>query len=320
MVKGDPEFVTTLAAYVLEQRGQLLRPTLVLGCSLLRGATSCSATAISAGALVELIHCASLLHDDVVDMASFRRQRATVNARWGNREAVLLGDYVLALVVQLLAELGDRKVLAAGHRITRAMSVGELIEVQHATRLDLNEETYLEIISGKTASLFAESCYLGGWAAGLPDVELDHLSGFGHGVGMVYQILDDLLDVTGSADRLGKDTARDMANGNITLPVIRALVTGSVDLRRHLERALTDGDESFIRENLASIVVGSGAYHYCLARAREYAESAAGRLASLSTGCPASIVKALGEVTGYMFERLEAGGGVKGAATRTAAL
>jgi octaprenyl-diphosphate synthase len=306
---SDYPFVNDLAQYALTGRGQMLRPSLLLATSMLGGGPTPPAKAIQLAAMVECIHVASLLHDDVVDGGRFRRKLQTVNAKWGNKEAVLLGDFILAMAHEALSDYPDTRVLKSAHRITRTLAMGELVELQYATDVHLDEETYCRIISHKTASFFAECCYLGGWAANLDNADLERLATVGHSIGMAYQILDDLLDVTGSLAALGKDITHDILAGNITLPIIHSLsAAGKEEPRARLKKALETGDLEFIRENLSRLVMESGGYDYCIRRAESFTNKAADAIGALPKSCPRPVVSAIGQVTEYMFARLKAGG------------
>ena len=315
--RAESEFVSNLAEYALKVRGQMLRPSLLLTCSLLGGAAEPSAGAVSLAAMVELIHGASLLHDDVVDGGRFRRKFATVNAKWGNKEAVLLGDFVLALALDILSDFPDSRVLKSAQRITRTLAMGELIELQHASDVNLTEAQYLEIIGFKTASFFGECCYLGGVMAGLESGPLEALQRAGTSVGIAYQICDDLLDVQGSFSGLGKDITADVLNGNITLPIIRTLTMDTPGATQ-LRAAIAAADGTWVRANLPQLVRDSGGAEHARALAREYAATASAAIESLPAACPRPIVRALSGFPEYMFARVETGGDAEAAAARVA--
>jgi len=318
LARTETPFVTNLAEHALLARGQMLRPSLLLASSLLGGASEPCPEAISLGVIVELIHCASLLHDDVVDKSRIRRRLITVNAKWGNKEAVLLGDFVLARAIRCLCKVPDPKVLASIERITYSLSVGQLMELEQSGNIDLDEDSYLRIISHKTARFFAECAYLGGWTAGLDDDALTHVSSFGLSLGMSYQILDDLLDILGSAPGMGKDTTHDAANGNVTLPVIWLLRSALPSQRDRVIEALNARDLTFLRDNLVRHVADGGARAYCIEKARSYSAQAKSEIDALSARCPSTIERALTEVLGYVFARVDAGGDASLAAAKAA--
>lgn len=315
--RAESEFVSNLADYALRARGQMLRPTLLLASSLLGGAAEPPPGAIALGAMVELIHGASLLHDDVVDGGRFRRKLATVNAKWGNKEAVLLGDFVLALALDILSDFPDARVLKSAQRITRTLAMGELVELEHAQDVNLTEAQYLEIIGYKTASFFAECCYLGGVMGGLDADSLEKLSRAGKAIGMTYQICDDLLDVVGSLSGLGKDITIDVLNGNITLPIIHAL-SATTPGAEQLKAAIGKADSTWVRAHLPQLVRESGGAEYAHQRAREFANEASRAIEALPPSAPRAIVRALADFPEYMFARVTTGGDATAAATLVA--
>lgn len=317
LARAESAFISTMADHALRTRGQMLRPTLLLASSLLGGATEPPPGAVALGAMVELIHGASLLHDDVVDGGRFRRKLITVNAKWGNKEAVLLGDFVLALALDILSDFPDPRVLKSAQRITRTLSMGELVELEHASDVNLTEAKYLEIIGYKTACFFAECCYLGGVVGGLDGDALEKLLRAGKAIGMAYQICDDLLDVVGSLSGLGKDITADVLNGNITLPIIRTLAmrsAGAEDLRAAIARA----DATWVRAHLPSLVRESGGAEHAEARLREYAAEAARAIEALPSTAPRTVVRALANFPEYLFARIRTGGDAAAAASLVA--
>jgi octaprenyl-diphosphate synthase len=313
--RAENAFVGELAGYALAQKGQLLRPSFLLTCSLLGGRETAPDPAISLAAMVELLHCASLLHDDVVDQGRYRRQVLTVNAKWGNKEAVLLGDFVLALALDLLSDFPDSRILKSGARITHTLALGQLLELQHVGDMDLDEAGYLAVIGSKTADFFAECAYLGGLAAGLPDGALASLARAGRWLGLTYQVLDDLLDLIGSSSGMGKDTRTDPANGILTLPVLHTLSEAApAGPRARLRALLAPGAAASATGEIRDLVVSGGGAARALARAREFSREAQGELDRLAGLCAAPVVAALRELPAYMFERAEAGGDATGAA------
>ena len=309
MATAESPFVTGLAEYAFASRGQMLRPRMVLSCSMLGGAEAPGPMAISLAAMVELIHCASLLHDDVVDGARVRRKVVTVNEKWGNKEAVLLGDFILSMALELLSDWPDSRVVKSGSRITHTLAVGQLVELEHERDLALAEAKYLEIIGFKTAGFFAECCYLGGLAAGLEAEDLERLSRAGHAIGMAYQIVDDLLDLTGSSSGLGKETVQDMVNGNITLPIIYTLSERAPAVAREkLQRLLDAGDVAELRQCLTELVQDAGGYEYARQRAESFARDAARGFDALPATCSRTVVRAMHDFPEYLFARLTTGG------------
>ncbi|MCZ7535346.1 MAG: polyprenyl synthetase family protein [Acidimicrobiia bacterium] len=241
-VRSDDRFLVDVASHLLSAGGKRLRPTLTLCATYAaRGAEQpAHAAAITGAASVELVHLGSLYHDDVIDEAGTRRGVPSVNARWSNIVAILAGDYLLAKASELAASLGaDVAGLLAA--TIGELCRGQVLELQHLFDVDRTEESYYSAIEGKTASLMASSCRIGGMVNEVSDATLDALTRFGHHVGMCFQIVDDILDVTRTEEELGKPSGNDLHEGVYTLPVIQAVST-SPELRDILGRKLDRDD------------------------------------------------------------------------------
>jgi len=241
-VSADDRFLGEAAGHLLAAGGKRLRPTLTF-CSAYaaRGAeTGASDDVITGGAAVELVHLGSLYHDDVIDEAETRRGVPSVNARWSNIVAILAGDYLLAQASGLAASLGaDVAALLAA--TIGELCRGQVLELQYLFDTERTEDSYLSTIEGKTASLMATSCRVGGMVSDVSADTLDALTQFGQHVGMCFQIVDDVLDVTRTEAELGKPVGNDVLEGVYTLPVIYALQSSCADelssiLGRKLER------------------------------------------------------------------------------------
>jgi heptaprenyl diphosphate synthase len=242
--------------------GKRLRPTLTLCAAYAaQGVEAASAAAVTGSVSCELVHLGSLYHDDVIDEAETRRSVPSVNARWSNIVAILAGDYLLAQASSLAASLGAEVAGLLADTIGE-LCRGQVLELQYLFDADRNEESYLSAIEGKTAALFATSCRIGGMVAGVSDETLAGLTQFGHHLGMCFQIVDDVLDVTQSDEELGKPAGNDLREGVYTLPVIRALKE-SDELRKMLGRAIDWPDVAKARSIVAanaSATLLAGAY------------------------------------------------------------
>ena len=248
-VSADDRFLGEAAGHLLAAGGKRLRPTLTF-CSAYaaRGAdanadgSGASDDAITGGAAVELVHLGSLYHDDVIDEAETRRGVPSVNARWSNIVAILAGDYLLAQASALAASLGaDVAALLAA--TIGELCRGQVLELQYLFDTDRSEDSYLSAIEGKTASLMATACRVGGMVSNVSADTLDALTQFGQHLGMCFQIVDDVLDVTRTEAELGKPVGNDVLEGVYTLPVIYALQTeAKADLTALLGRKLERSD------------------------------------------------------------------------------
>ncbi len=226
--EGSPAYARHLLRHFPLNGGRGLRPALVLAAGSLKqkGKTKKpikNKRLLKAAAAIELVHCGSLLHDDVVDEAQLRRHSPTINRLFGTREAVLLGDYFLSRAFTLVLELKIPRATSAFVRLMEAMVKGELLELDKSAKIETTEEDAFHIIELKTGSLFAEACYIGGLVAGLPEARLKELHTFGMEAGRAYQLTDDLLDATSLSSQLGKDTGNDLLQGKPTLPLVHAL-------------------------------------------------------------------------------------------------
>jgi heptaprenyl diphosphate synthase len=236
-VRAEDRFLGEVAAHLLGAGGKRLRPALTLCAAYAAtGPDAATTAAVTGAASVELVHLGSLYHDDVIDEAETRRGVPSVNARWSNIVAILSGDYLLAQASALAASLGAEVAGLLADTIGE-LCRGQVLELQYLFDPDRDHESYFSAIEGKTASLMATACRIGGMVSGVSEATLDALTQFGIHLGMCFQIVDDVLDVTGTVDALGKPAGNDVHEGVYTLPVIDAIAT-SPALRTLLGRKL----------------------------------------------------------------------------------
>jgi heptaprenyl diphosphate synthase len=270
-VTSEDPFLTEVASHLIQAGGKRLRPALALATAeALRG--NVTDDTVQGGISVELVHLGSLYHDDVMDEASVRRGVESVNARWGNLVAIVAGDFLLARASELAAALGTEVAQLLAATIGR-LCEGQVTELRTAYDVGRTEEAYFASIAGKTASLMSAACRIGGLTAGASRAEIDALTDYGRAFGMVFQIVDDVLDLVGTEESLGKPAGHDMEEGVYTLPVIRALATPEAgeDLRAILGGRL-DAPE---RDKARSIVRATGGIPAALGVARRWADTAA---------------------------------------------
>ncbi|MBW3557279.1 MAG: polyprenyl synthetase family protein [Actinobacteria bacterium] len=286
----DP-FLSQVAGHLVAAGGKRIRPALTLAAALAGGA-AVDDDLIMGGISVELVHIGSLYHDDVMDEAESRRGVQSVNARWGNLVAILAGDFLLARASEIAASLGTEVAGLLAATIGR-LCEGQVGELRTAFDPGRSEAAYFESIAGKTASLTAAACRIGGVVAGLPRPAVDALTAFGEAFGIVFQIRDDCLDVTGTDEQLGKPAGQDLVEGTYSLPVIRALAMPDVgdELRPLLGRPL-DGPE---RDKAREIIQASGAVQQALATAQEYALTASAALSPLDSTPVATALAGAGQ-------------------------
>ena len=216
---SDVELVQQMTNYHIETGGKRLRALLTLGAAKLCGYSKGSRD-INLAACVELIHSATLMHDDVIDKGIIRRGKQTLNKVWGNQSSVLIGDYLLSRCFEMMVEDGNLEVLKLLSSTSSKIAQGEVLQLQHKGEVDMLEETYLKIISAKTAELFAAATKVGAILSGVDNKEKDALEFYGRNLGLTFQIADDTLDYNSELKLFGKTIGQDFFEGKITLPII----------------------------------------------------------------------------------------------------
>jgi len=275
---SDMSPVNTLCRHIEGYRGKRLRPILVLlsGVAAGRDGTLTEKHRVIA-AVVEMIHMATLVHDDVLDEAQIRRGVATLNYLRGNESAVMLGDYLISNSFHLCSSLMDPQINLSLGRVTNTLCEGELLQLHHRDDLDLDEATYFEIVRRKTASLIGESCRLGAALSGAAATMCDALYDYGVHVGVAFQIQDDLLDITGDEAVVGKSLHLDLDAGKVTLPLIRYLASADEAERTEVRRLFARGRAEKLRLRL----VESAAVEEARAEAHRLVDLAKAALAAL---------------------------------------
>jgi octaprenyl-diphosphate synthase len=271
--------IPALAEHLIAAGGKRLRPLLTVAASRLAGGRGESALKLAAA--VEFIHTATLLHDDVVDASQLRRGRTAAHLIWGAPQAVLVGDFLFARAFELMVETGVMRALEILARASRVIAEGEVLQLTRAHDLDLDQAVYLEIITAKTAALFAAAAEAGAVSAGVAEARSDALRDFGLNLGLAFQLADDALDYGGATETLGKNAGDDFREGKATLPLILAIARLPERERPFFERTVgrreqTADDFRRARE----LVAGSGALDATLALAADYAGRAKRALAA----------------------------------------
>ena len=289
--------ITEISDHLLWSRGKLLRPMLLLLAN--RIGDRPHSHAVTLAAVVELVHLATLVHDDAVDHSVLRRGMPTVNALWNHQTAVLMGDYLYSRSVTELARIGRVDLVEVLSRAANEMSVGELRQLTSCDALRFTEEDYYRLIASKTASLMAAACEMGA-VAGRAEYR-EPLSRFGHALGMAFQIVDDLLDYTEVESVTGKPAGQDLREHKVTLPLIAGMSVMGAAARADVERFFADPepDELGIQRVIA-ITDEHGGLEYARARAAAFGERATQALVSLP---PAEATDALRDLIAYVIER-----------------
>jgi len=291
--------IPALAEHLIEAGGKRLRPLLTVAAARLAGASTDAHLKLAAA--VEFIHTATLLHDDVVDGSEHRRGKVAAHLIWGAASSVLVGDFLFARAFELMVETGSMKALGILARASRVIAEGEVMQLTGAHDVNLTEALYLQIISAKTAELFAASAESGATAAGASPVAIASLRDYGMKLGLAFQLVDDALDYGGVSEILGKDAGDDFREGKVTLPLILAMErsgakenafwTRTIDRREQVE-----GDFKRARE----LVLGTGAVESTLQFAQDYAEEAK---AALSQFPDSPWRDSLGELADFAVSR-----------------
>ncbi len=294
----DDPFIGELVGHVLATRGKLIRPALAL-----LSAAACGGAdeqRLWLAGTVELIHIASLIHDDIIDAADLRRGTPTVNMLWGNQIAVLLGDYLFATAFDLVSRIRHPKVAPVIAMAAVSMSQAEIQAVKIGGEPHEDEATYFGIIEGKTARLFSAACRAGALVAGAPEATAGALAEFGLQWGMSFQITDDALDLVGKQELLGKPIGSDIDAGKVTLPVIAALRTASEPDRQRLRTLVRQPSGDGVLEELRGLITRYGGVGVALEAARRFADRATTAL-DILPGSPATT--SLRELAAFVLVR-----------------
>ncbi len=273
------EAITTINQYLQAGGGKRLRPALLLLVNRLFGpATDC---ARRLAAVVEMIHTATLVHDDVIDMAKSRRGRPSTNMVWGNHTSVLAGDWLYMQAFQIALRERNFHILDVLISLTQMMVEGELLQLERLHRIDITEADYMELVDRKTASLFSACARLGAAAANADEQTESKLSEFAWNLGMAFQLVDDILDFTSTEKILGKPAGNDLREGKVTLPLIYALQTATDEERRAAETVIADTNyEQVPFMRVLKILEHHGSVKRAYARAHAFTEKSRAIIAS----------------------------------------
>ncbi|MFO7530545.1 MAG: polyprenyl synthetase family protein [Marinobacter sp.] len=268
---SDVPLVEKIAQYIIESGGKRLRPLLVLLSS--RALGYGEDDHLKLAAVIEFLHTATLLHDDVVDTSNLRRGRSTANAKWGNAPSVLVGDFLYARAFEMMVELKSLAIMDVLSHATAVIAEGEVMQLMNVKNPDLTEEQYMKVIHNKTAMLFEAASHTGALLAGAEEPREKALRDYGKHLGLAFQLVDDVLDYQGDAEAMGKNVGDDLAEGKTTLPLIYAMANGGNEERQLIRQAIRKGGLDDLPAIL-QIVRDSGAIEYTMAKAREQSELA----------------------------------------------
>lgn len=291
---SDVDLVENVGHYIVAAGGKRLRPLLVLLTAKALG--SASPEHVKFAAVVEFIHTATLLHDDVVDISSLRRGRATANEKFGNAPSVLVGDFIYTRAFQLMVALGNLPLLDHMAQTTNSIAEGEVLQLVRAGNPDISESQYIEVIQRKTAVLFAAACRGAGILAGQDSASLERLTGFGLHLGIAFQMIDDVLDYTGDPEVTGKNVGDDLSEGKPTLPLIRVMSEGSEADRELVRSSLANKSSERLMDVIAA-VRRSGGIEYTREQASAHRGLAEAGLQGLANSAATEALKDLARLS-----------------------
>jgi len=275
---SEVPLVNQVAEYIISAGGKRIRPVLVL---LIANAYSYQGAAHhSLAAVIEFIHTATLLHDDVVDESSLRRGKQTANALFGNAASVLVGDFLYSRAFQMMVTVGNARVMQIVADATNVIAEGEVLQLLNMHNPDVNEADYLRVIRSKTAKLFEAAAQLGALISGADEAGIEAAGEYGRSLGTAFQLIDDVLDYSGNAAEIGKNVGDDLREGKPTLPLIYLMEHGSPEQRELVRSCIENGDEQHFDQILAAIT-SSGALDYTRQEAQKAGRRAAAAVASL---------------------------------------
>lgn len=289
---SDVGLVENIGQYIVDAGGKRLRPLLVL-----LAANACGYKGkqhVELAAIVEFIHTATLLHDDVVDTSNLRRGRATANAKWGNAPSVLVGDFLYSRAFQMLVAIGDMTIMRILADATNIISEGEVQQLINAGNPSVGEDAYNQVIRKKTAQLFEAAAHCGAVLASDDSAKQEAMRLYGHHLGMAFQLVDDALDYEGDAESLGKNVGDDLAEGKPTLPLIAAMQKGTPEQAEVIKNAIENASIDHL-DAVVEIVRNTGALDYTMERARYHTAQAIEQLSDVAESTELTAMRNLAE-------------------------
>ena len=264
--------ISQITQHIIKSGGKRLRPLLVILCARTAGYPSGNEHHELA-AIIEFVHTATLLHDDVVDESKLRRSQTTANAIWGNQASILVGDFLYSRAFQILARRANIPVMKVLANTTNAIAEGEVLQLMNRNEVNITEPNYMQVIEWKTAKLFESAAEIGTMIATDNRTQHEAAANYGLHLGLAFQIIDDLLDYTADSKQLGKNIGDDLAEGKATLPLIYAMYHTQPQRAKTIRQAIEHGGLEHL-EAIIHAIEDTGARQYCLGKAREHIQLA----------------------------------------------
>jgi len=297
-LQSDVMLINQVSHYIINSGGKRLRPQLVLWSA--RACDYAGELHITLAAIIEFIHTATLLHDDVVDASELRRGNETANSVWGNEAAVLVGDFLYSRSFEMMVEVNDMRVMEILAATTNRIAEGEVMQLMNVHEPDVSEESYITVIQAKTARLFEAATQLGAVISGGSAATENALARYGRHLGTAFQIADDVLDYVSDADSIGKEIGDDLQEGKTTLPLILAMRNGNEAQRALVSKAIELGGRDHMSD-VMEVIGSTGALELSMQRAHQQAESAIDALNALPRSEHRCALEALAQ---FSVERL----------------
>ncbi len=290
---SNVRIVDEVAKYLVRHKGKQLRPMLVIVSS--RTIAEPTPASYQAAVVVELLHTATLVHDDVVDESELRRGFPTINKIWKNKISLLMGDYLLAKSLIIATEIGNLELMNIIANVAKSMSKGELLQIQKSRKLNITEAEYFQLITDKTASMISACCEIGGMSTLASPRQRESLKNFGLNLGIAFQIKDDLLDFQSQVGVLGKPVGHDLKDKKITLPLLYALQDSSSGERRRVVRMLKNGVKKKQIDHIVEFISNRGGISRAQEKANDYKDLALRELETLPESTARTVLTELAE-------------------------
>ena len=276
---SDVQLVETISQYLVDGGGKRIRPLLVLLAANCCGYQGSNHSLLAA--IIEFLHTATLLHDDVVDTSELRRGRSTANAVWGNAPSVLVGDFLYSRAFQMMGELGDMRIMSILAHSTNQISEGEVRQLANVRNAELTQQEYRDVIKAKTAILFEASSYTAAVLSQVDNRQEQALKDYGLHLGMTFQLIDDVLDYEGDAKKMGKNVGDDLAEGKVTLPLIYTMENSNETELKLIRDTITNGNSTAAEQEIIALVNACGAIDFAKEQAQLEAQQAVLQLETL---------------------------------------